>query len=161
MAGDIIKKQKVSKITVSNSFVSLSSSISDIITIDNLSYSSAPNSPLFASTLPSVTLNLFFLKNYIDYNSTGSTTSTSSLGQEGNFIANNLLFMVTFINLIVTYEEFKRLLILNIIFENFFVPAIIRPPQYGVVSGLAIDQRSRNNLIQVYTPEIPPTNGKL
>ena len=49
----------------------------------------------------------------------------------------------------ISKEEFRRNLIMNIVFENFFVPAILRPAQYGIISGLAIDRRSRNNLIQV------------
>eukprot|EP01132_Coremiostelium_polycephalum_P008072 gene8072-9930_t len=45
----------------------------------------------------------------------------------------------------------ERNLMINIIFCNFFIPALIRPDHYGVLSGLAISQKARHNLNKIAT----------
>ncbi|EGG14471.1 RasGTPase-activating protein [Cavenderia fasciculata] len=40
-------------------------------------------------------------------------------------------------------------LIIHLVFENFFIPALIRPEHYGVFTGLTISQKTRHNLIQI------------
>ncbi|KAM9970979.1 hypothetical protein ACTFIR_002844 [Dictyostelium discoideum] len=46
-------------------------------------------------------------------------------------------------------KQEEREFVIRLIFENFFIPAIIRPDHYGVLSGLTISQKSRHNLIQI------------
>jgi hypothetical protein len=46
-------------------------------------------------------------------------------------------------------EDFKKNIIVNIVVENFFIPAILKPEQHGIISGLLTDFRCRNNLAQV------------
>ncbi|EFA76059.1 RasGTPase-activating protein [Heterostelium album PN500] len=43
----------------------------------------------------------------------------------------------------------ERELMIHLIFENFFIPALLRPDHYGVLPGLNISQKTRHNLIQI------------
>lgn len=52
-------------------------------------------------------------------------------------------------------ELSKRNLVVAVIFENFMIPSILRPEQYGVIAGYGIGHRERNNLIQVALSTVP------
>ncbi|KYR00489.1 RasGTPase-activating protein [Tieghemostelium lacteum] len=43
----------------------------------------------------------------------------------------------------------EREFIIHLLFENFFIPALIRPDHYGVLTGLTISHKARHNLIQI------------
>eukprot|EP01113_Clastostelium_recurvatum_P031728 TRINITY_DN3994_c0_g1_i5.p1 TRINITY_DN3994_c0_g1~~TRINITY_DN3994_c0_g1_i5.p1 ORF type:complete len:1302 (+),score=348.06 TRINITY_DN3994_c0_g1_i5:87-3992(+) len=73
----------------------------------------------------------FFLNSIPDSPSSSSSSSPSSRGRP---------------ELGVTAEEWG--IMVHVVFENFFIPAIIRPEHHGLV-GLVINHRARNNLIQI------------
>eukprot|EP01133_Synstelium_polycarpum_P009831 gene9831-11484_t len=43
----------------------------------------------------------------------------------------------------------ERELIIHLVFENFFIPALIRTDHFGVLPGLTISHKTRHNLIQI------------